>query len=248
MPDKPTGINGPPASIQPRQNNDSVTRTGRYSSQSVSSHSDINTQVDRTPAKTSDTPLNGRSIRNLNENGNFTDNTNRLRHLILTEQWPGVSSLLDLHINDKEQFAAALQELQAVISGSEQAQSIICNHFAKLEAPEKATILASRLPDDQKEQLQVLSILLQSPDRHDSPIGAVVRDSMDGFIETHQLKKANRQQAIQSMSELVYDMASDRVERLEEELKLSDWAQQVRETQNERTIENNYRKEIAAKS
>lgn len=238
--------------IQPPESQKPVDQKGEFDNQPVTKHSPQGSQLDRTPSQVPKTSLRSRTVSTHTPTQSIqSHDLDTIRHLAGEGKWQGVESAIKLHVKNHEQLDQVMNELKIVGKLPPEIQDAACEHFTQLQAAKVANIFASQLPDDPKEELSTLMILASNPHEHDSPIGSVSRLATDTFIKKHSLTETDRQKAVLNTCEQTYQMAGKRVDQLVEQLK-SDGDevlnQQLTHYQNERAIEDSYRREVMAKA
>ena len=220
---------------------------GEKDSQSVTTHSPQGSQLDRSPSKTARTSLKARNVTPYKQTQSIQSyDISTARRLALTGQWPGVMSTIKLHVSDQTQLSQLLHGLGSAINYPPEVQDAICNEFSTHCANRTAGILVSNLSDDPAEAHGSLLLIIDKPERHDSPIGFLSRQSSKEFVKEHSFDEADLPLLIFKTSEKTYDQVVERVNQLEEQmLETADDAEasEIRHSRNERTLETNYRRE-----
>ena len=238
--------------IQPAESQKPVEQEGKFDNQPVTKHSPGESRLDRTPSKAPRTSLRSRTVSTHTQTQSIkSHDLNTIRHLAGEGKWQGVASAIRLHVKTHEQLDQVMNELKVAGELPTEFQDLVCQHFSQLQASKVANIFVSQLPEDPKEELSTLMILADNPHAHDSPIGTASRLATDTFINKHGLTEADRQKAVSNTCEQTYQIAGQRVDQLVAQLKASgDEAlnQQLTHYQNERAIEDSYRREVMAKA
>lgn len=214
---------------------------GKLGSKQVSS-ADAPIFLDKTAATASGQTLGNRQI--------TPHNLDMIALLGQEQRWEALSSAIDLHgktINDLTRILSMLKQHSIEIPAAHQDQ--ICLRFCELTASVKAVILKSKLPTSPVEELAVLATIAQHPENHDSPIGIISRQEIDGFIKTHNLNSVHREYVVQNMSHSMYSMIVERMKSIEDKLLATSpdatLKKQIQYTQNQRRIEENHRSEVS---
>lgn len=238
----PGNSNQPPSVSQPETS--TASKKGMLGSKQVSS-ADTSAYLDKTANATFGQTLVNRQI--------TSHNLDMIALLGQEQRWEALSSAINIHGNTLNNLTHILHSLkQHNIDIPPDAQDQICLRFSELTALIKAAILKSELPSSPLKELGVLAAITHHPESHDSPIGVVSRQEIDGFIKAHRLNSANREHTVQDMSERMYLMATDRMKSIEDDILATTTdptlRRQVQYSQNERRIEENYRREVSVKS
>ena len=240
--DKIPGSSQPSSLLQPESSD--ISSTGKLGDKQVNS-TDPKPYLDKTTKGTPDQTLVNRQI--------TSHSLNMMVRLGQEQSWEALSSAIHIYADTQTDLTHILDSLQQHnIDIPVDIQNQICLRFSELTALIKAVILKSKLPASPIEEHAVLAIIADHPERHDSPIGIISRKEVDDFIKTHKLSSANREHIVQDMSERMYLMTTERMKAIEEEILIdtpdSTLKKQIQNSQNERRIEENYRKEISIKS
>lgn len=252
MANEPSGVGPGQNHIPSPESQKQIEQKGEFDSQSVTKHAPGSNQLDRMPSQAPGTSLRNRTASTHKQTQSIqSHDLDTIRHLAGEGKWQGVASAIKLHVKNHEQLDQIIKELKVVGELPSEVQNAACEHFSQLQAAKVANIFANQLPDSPKEKLSTLMILASNPHEHDSPIGSVSRLATDAFIKKHNLSGADRQKAVLNTCEQTYQIAGQRVDQLIAQLK-SDGDetlnQQLTHYQNERAIEDNYRREVMAKS
>ena len=246
------GIGSQPPRTPSSETQTPVEQKGEYDKQSVTKHSPQGSQLDRTPSQAPKTSLRNRTISSHRQTQSIqSHDIDAIRHLAGEGKWQGVASAIKLHVKTHKQLDQVMNELKVTGEIPAEIQDTVCQHFSQLQAAKVANIFASQLPEDPAESLSTLMILASNPHDHDSPIGSVSRLATDTFIKKHGLNDADRQKAVLSTCEETYQVASRSIDQLVAQLRSSGdetLNKQLTHYQNERAIEDNYRREVMAKA
>ena len=246
------GIGSQPPHIPSSEAQTPVEKKGEYENQSVTKHSPQGSQLDKTPSQTPKKSLRSRTVSTHKQTQTIqSHDLNTIRHLAGEGKWQGVTSAIKLHVKTHEQLDQALNELKVAGNIPAEVQDAVCEHFSQLQATKVANIFASQLPEDAAESLSTLMILASNPQDHDSPIGSVSRLATDTFIKKHGLNDADRQKAVLNTCEETYKVASQGIDQLVAQLRAAgneELNKQLTHYQNERAIEDNYRREVMTKA
>ena len=246
------GIGSQPPRIPSSEAQSPVEQKGEYDNQSVTKHSPQGSLLDRTPSQTPKKSLRNRTVNTHTQTQSIqSHDLSTIRHLAGEGKWQGATSAIKLHVKTHEQLDQVMNELKVVGGLPAEVQDAVCEHFSQLQATKVANIFASQLPEDPLESLSTLMILASNPHDHDSPIGSVSRLATDTFIKKHGLNDADRQKAVANTCEETYQVASRSIDQLVIQLRTTgDEAlnKQLTHYQNERTIEDSYRREVMAKA
>lgn len=229
-----------------------IEQKGEYDNQAVTEHSPNGSKLDRTPSQAPAKSLQNRTVQTHTQTHTIqSHDLNTIRHLAGEGKWQGVASAIKLHVKTLEQLEQVLSALKPVGKLPPEAQDVICEHFGQLQATRVANIFASQLPDDPSDSLSTLMVLANNPHDHNSPIGSVSRIVTDNFIQKHALNDADRQRAVLNTCEKTYQIASRGIDELVAQLRATaneNLNKQLSEYQNERAIEDNYRREMMSKA
>ena len=238
--------------IQAPESQKPVEQKGEFDSQTVTKHSPQRSKLDRTPSKTPGTSLRDRAVSAHTQTQSIQNrDIDTIRHLAGEGKWQGVASAIKLHVKTHEQLDQVMNELKVAGDLPTEFQDVVCQHFSRLQAAKVANIFASQLPKDPVESLSTLMILASDPLEHDSPIGSVSRLATDTFLKKHGLDDANRQKAVSDTCEKTYQITKQSIDQLVEQLKTTadeGLKKQLTHYQNEKAVEDNYRKEVLSKA
>lgn len=247
-----SGIGSQPPRIPPSEAKAPVEQKGEYDNQSVTKHSPQGSQLDKTPSQAPKKSLRSRTVNTHTQTQSIqSHDLSTIRHLAGEGKWQGVASAIKLHVKTHEQLDQVMSELKVAGELPADVQDAVCEHFGQLQATKVANIFASQLPNAPAESLSTLMILASNPHDHDSPIGSVSRLATDTFIKKHGLNDADRQKAVLNTCEETYQIASRSIDQLVTQLRTvgdESLNKQLSHYQNERAIEDNYRKEVMAKA
>ena len=247
-----SGVGPRQTQIQPQEPQKPVEKKGAFGNQSVTSQPPRGSQLDKTPSQTPKTSLQDRVVStHLQTHSIQSHDLDTIRHLAGEGKWQGVASAIKLHVKTHEQLDQVMKELKVAGELPAEFQDAVCQHFSQLQAAKVANIFASQLPNDPVESLSTLMILASNPHEYDSPIGSVSRLATDTFIKKHGLNDADRQKAVSGTCEETYQIANRGIDQLVAQVKTTadePLKKQLTHYQNERAIEDNYRREVMAKA
>ena len=245
MVDKASG-NNPPNHLVNHNVNEPA---GEKDNQSVTRHSPKGSQLDRRPSQATERSLRDRNIAHYQQTQSIQGyDVATVRRLALTNQWPGVVSAIKLHIASETQLNQLLHELGSEVTFPAEVQDAICDEFSTHCASHTAGILISNLSDDPGEAHGSLLLIIDRPERHDSPIGFLSRQSSKEFVAEHGFDQADLPLLVFNTTERTYDQVVARVDQLEEQLLRSAdnaEAKDILNARTERKIEMDVRREIA---
>ncbi len=242
------GVNNSPVNSPNDNNRVRTDKAGRKGNQTITSNEPDSAQVDRTPSQTPASSLNKRNIKSHQQTHSLQGSVDisTIRRLALSNQWPGVLSAIKLHISDQDQLSQLLHELGSAFPYPADVQDAICDEFSTHCASRTAAILVSNLSDDPNEARGSLLLIIDQPERHDSPIGFLSRRSSKEFVAEHDFDEADVPLLVFKTTERTYDQVVSRIEELENQLleyATDEEAQAIRNNRNERRIETEYRRE-----
>ena len=252
MADNTSGVGPRQNHIQPQEPQKPVEPKGEFDNQPVTRHSPQGSQLDRTPSQAPKTSLRSRTVNTHSQTQSIqSHDLDTIRHLAGEGKWQGVTSAIKLHVKNLEQLDQVMNELKVAGGLPPEFQDTVCQHFSQLQATKVANIFASQLPEDPAESLSTLMILASNPHDHDSPIGSISRLATDSFIKKHELNDTDRQKAVSNTCEETYQIAGRGIDQLVAQLRTTgdeSLNKQLTHYQNERAIEDKYRRETMAKA
>ena len=248
MVDKASGNLPPNQPINNQINDVKADSVGEKDNQSVTSHSPKESKLDRRPSQTAQRSLKDRTVSHYQQTQSIQQgyDISTVRRLALTNQWPGVISAMKLHVSSEAQLSQLLHELGSEVNFPSEVQDAICDEFSTHCAARTAGILISNLSDDPKEAHGSLLLIIDRPERHDSPIGFLSRQSSKEFVAEHNFEDADMPMLVRNTTERTFDKVAANVDLLEEHLLRSTNQQEAKAILNSRTerkIEMDHRRE-----
>ena len=200
-----------------------------------------------------DKSIKGASTKTLESRDVTTNNFKTLASLGLEKKWPELSKAIASHgntVNNLTQIMGTLNQHNIELPSDIQQQ--VCNQFCDLSAIDQSSTLSESPTSSPVQRLALLQLIINQPENHDSPIGIVSHHNIEQFIDNHNLNTVNQEELVDNLSEKIYSIISEQIESLETEIISTstdpELNKNIQLSQNERRIEENYRKQLLTDS
>ncbi|USE35261.1 hypothetical protein [Endozoicomonas sp. SCSIO W0465] len=239
MPPKITGDNQTPYIPAQKGHTSSAETSTSHIGRPVSK-AKVTPQSDKTGNATRNLAVGRRQVESLSP-----DNLEMIKVLARQNQWGGVRAAI-ISCTTRAQLDEALASINPQVSTMPvETQQAIGDHFGELWVKEATPILTEGLTDGaEHENLGSLELIIQRSDEHDSPLGAMIRVSVDSYIREHSLTGINRAQMINNITRKFHDQINQIMIKQEELLNKDPvFTEKISQARNQRRIEQNYLQE-----